>query len=146
MAKVPLAPGAVLGYERPMQQPNKQEQQPGNQQNSEIRGSTAAGALFGALMALGALFTVHAVWAVHDAEIQRAETRALVKALRLTDIALLTEARYTRHLSLADLHSPFQDAPMVMEHFPAGSLVMPPRRFPASHFETNAAAPRKEAE
>jgi hypothetical protein len=127
-----------------MQQSNKQDQQPENKQNSEIRGSTAAGALFGALMALGALFAVHAVWAVHDAATRRADVRMLVKTLGLTDIALLTEARYTRHLSLADLHSPFQDAPMAIEHFPAGSLVAPPRRFTASQLKSR--DPRKEAE
>jgi hypothetical protein len=144
MAKVPLAPDAMLRYERQMQQSNKPEQPPGNQQDSEIRGSTAAGVVFGTLMALGVLFTLHAVWAVYDAQSRRAEVRMLVKTLGLTDIALLTEARYTRHLSLADLHSPFQDAPMVIEHFPAGSLVAPTRRFPASHLTTR--APRKEAE
>ncbi|OQX32060.1 MAG: hypothetical protein B0D96_10450 [Candidatus Sedimenticola endophacoides] len=52
----------------------------------------------------------------------------LVADLGLTDLALFTEARYTRHLSLADLHSAFQDHPMALEHFPSGSLVPPPRR------------------
>jgi hypothetical protein len=53
--------------------------------------------------------------------------RHLVRELRLTDLCLFTEARYTRHLSQADLHSPFQDYPMALEHFPSGSLVLPPR-------------------
>lgn len=127
-----------------MQQPNAQTRPPDNQPDSEIRGSTAAAVVFGALMALGVLFTLHAVWSVYDAQQRRAEVRMLVKTLGLTDIALLTEARYTRHLSLADLHSPFQDAPMAIEHFPAGSLVTPPRRFPASHLKSR--DPRKEAE
>ena len=52
--------------------------------------------------------------------------RELVRELQLTDLCLFTEARYTRHLSQADLHSPFQDYPMAFEHFPSGSLVMPP--------------------
>jgi hypothetical protein len=51
---------------------------------------------------------------------------ALVAGLGLTDLALFTEARYTRHLSQADLHSPFQDHPLGLEHFPSGSLVGPP--------------------
>ena len=54
----------------------------------------------------------------------------LVRELGLSDLALFTEARYTRHPSLADLHSPFQDYPMALEHFPSGSLVppkLPPR-------------------
>ncbi len=50
----------------------------------------------------------------------------LVKRLELTDLCLFTEANYTRHLSQADLHTPFQDWPMALEHFPSGSLVVPP--------------------
>ena len=51
---------------------------------------------------------------------------ALVAQLRLTDLALFTEARYTRHPSQADLHSAFQDHPLAQEHFPTGSLISPP--------------------
>lgn len=50
----------------------------------------------------------------------------LVGELGLTDLALFTEARYTRHLSQSDLHSAFQNHPMAMEHFPSGSLLSPP--------------------
>jgi hypothetical protein len=57
-----------------------------------------------------------------------AERSALVAALDLTDLALFTEARYTRHPSQADLHSAFQDHPMAIEHFPSGSLVPAPKR------------------
>jgi hypothetical protein len=53
----------------------------------------------------------------------------LVRELSLTDLALFTEARYTRHPSQADLHSAFQDHPMALEHFPCGSIQQPPRRF-----------------
>ncbi len=55
-----------------------------------------------------------------------AETAALVEQLGLTDPVLFTEARYTRHLSQADLQSAFQDHPVALEHFPSGSLVSPP--------------------
>ena len=51
----------------------------------------------------------------------------LVSRLELTDLALWTEARYTRHPSQADLFSPFQDFPSSLEHFPAGSSVGPVR-------------------
>lgn len=75
------------------------------------------------------------VYTIVDAARQRGERSALlhqqsklVVDLGLTDLALFTEARYTRHLSLADLHSAFQDHPMALEHFPSGSLVPPPRR------------------
>ena len=49
----------------------------------------------------------------------------LVSSLALTDLALWTEARYTRHPSMADLFSPFQDHPAAFDHFPAGSLLGP---------------------
>jgi hypothetical protein len=50
----------------------------------------------------------------------------IVAELGLSDLALFTEARYTRHLSQADRHSAFQDHPMAIEHFPSGSLISPP--------------------
>lgn len=55
-----------------------------------------------------------------------ARNQALVVALELTDLCLFTEARYTRHLTQADLHTPFQDAPFSLDHFPSGSVVPPP--------------------
>ena len=36
------------------------------------------------------------------------------------------EARYTRHPALADRHAPFQEHPLALEHFPSGSLILPP--------------------
>lgn len=51
--------------------------------------------------------------------------RRLVGALGLTDLALFSEARYTRHPSQADLFSAFQDYPGALEHFPSGSLLAP---------------------
>jgi hypothetical protein len=54
------------------------------------------------------------------------EKAEMVKRVELTDLCLFTEANYTRHLSQADLHTPFQDSPMSLEHFPSGSIVMPP--------------------
>ena len=55
------------------------------------------------------------------------EKAEMVERLELTDLCLFTEANYTRHLSQADLHTPFQDSPMSLEHFPSGSLVAPPK-------------------
>jgi hypothetical protein len=55
------------------------------------------------------------------------EKMEITKRLELTDLCLFTEANYTRHLSQADLHTPFQDSPMSLEHFPSGSLVEPSR-------------------
>jgi hypothetical protein len=54
------------------------------------------------------------------------ERAGLVHSLRLTDLCLFTEARYTRHPAMADRFSPFQDHPTALEHFPSGALVTPP--------------------
>jgi hypothetical protein len=64
-----------------------------------------------------------------EADIPLLERKAaLVRNLKLTDLCLFTEARYTRHPSQADLQSPFQDHPLSLEHFPTGSIIMPPQR------------------
>ncbi len=57
-----------------------------------------------------------------------AEREGIVRNLELTDLCVFTEASYTRHLTQSDLHTPFQDSPMALEHFPSGSRVMPPAR------------------
>ena len=62
-----------------------------------------------------------------EAGAMREASRILVDRLQLTDLCLFTEARYTRHPSMADLHSAFQDHPLALEHFPSGSLATPPR-------------------
>lgn len=51
----------------------------------------------------------------------------MVQDYQLTDLSLFTDARYTRHPSMADLNTAFQDHPFSLEHFPSGSLVIPPR-------------------
>lgn len=62
-----------------------------------------------------------------------ARKSALVRQLELTDLCLFTEASYTRHLSMTDLSTPFQDAPMSLEHFPSGALVEPPPHLVRNH-------------
>ncbi len=82
-----------------------------------------------ALAFLGAAFAATFIDAAFLAERRLPERTArqhLTARLGLTDPALFTEARYTRHLSRADLHSAFQDHPLAYEHFPSGSLVPPP--------------------
>jgi len=61
------------------------------------------------------------------------EKAEMVRSLRLSDLCLFTEASYTRHLSQADLHTPFQDSPMSLEHFPSGSIFPPPRMLKGIH-------------
>ncbi len=68
----------------------------------------------------------HASYHRAAAESVLAEKISIVRRLELTDLCLFTEASYTRHLSQADLHTPFQDSPMSLEHFPSGSLMMAP--------------------
>lgn len=56
------------------------------------------------------------------------ERGELVKVLALNDLCLVTEARYTRHPSMADLHTAFQDHPLSLDHFPSGSFIpVPPQ-------------------
>ncbi len=61
------------------------------------------------------------------------EQEGMVRRLDLTDLCLFTEASYTRHLSQADLHTPFQDSPMTLEHFPSGALVAPSAGIKRTH-------------
>lgn len=84
---------------------------------------------------LFSIFTAICLFAfmfVHASLIKKSDSPALreriemVRSLELTDLCLFTDARYTRHPSMADLHTPFQDHPMSFEHFPSGSLVTPP--------------------
>ncbi|MDK9716662.1 MAG: hypothetical protein OEL57_01995 [Trichlorobacter sp.] len=72
------------------------------------------------------LMGIHARTSRISRQTELQERAMLVHRLRLTDLCLFTEARYTRHPAMADLHAPFQDHPSALEHFPSGSLVTPP--------------------
>ena len=93
-----------------------------------IRKSSLCLSLLGIfLLLLGLMFT--------HASVQREADRqaigriaGVVKDLELTDLSLFTEARYTRHLSQADLFAAFQDHPAALEHFPTGAIAGPPER------------------
>ena len=69
---------------------------------------------------------------IHASVVQRADEPSLVeksemvKRYELTDLCLFTEARYTRHPSMADFHTPFQDYPTSLEHFPSASIFSQP--------------------
>lgn len=88
------------------------------------------------LTLLGVLFTLifaHS-WTLTANDLARLQARrALVSQLGLTDLALFSESRYTRHPSQADLHSALQDHPGAFDHFPTGSLLSPPAHLTANH-------------
>ncbi|TAN67008.1 MAG: hypothetical protein EPN17_12325 [Methylobacter sp.] len=73
------------------------------------------------------LSLVHAFFSARGQQENLGEKAALVKTLQLTDLCLFIEARYTRHLSQADLNTAFQDHPLSLEHFPSGSFTQPPK-------------------
>ncbi len=83
------------------------------------------------LLACGAGFAA-AAWHAASERARRAEelegSAALVRRLGLTDLALFTEARYTRHPSQADRSTPFLEHPTALEHFPSGSVAARPPR------------------
>lgn len=71
------------------------------------------------------LVLFHAYLSEGDQKAVLAQKIELVKTLHLTDLCLFTEARYTRHLSQADLATAFQEHPLSLEHFPSGSFTQP---------------------
>jgi hypothetical protein len=80
----------------------------------------------GCTTVLALLLLVHPHFNAQYYENSRTQKKRLVEMLGITDLCLFTEARYTRHLSQADFFSAFQDSPMAFEHFPSGSVVLPP--------------------
>jgi hypothetical protein len=61
-----------------------------------------------------------------DATLARLEVAT--SGLGLTDLAVATEARYTRHPAVSDPVAPFMDHPGAIEHFPTGAFWLPPPR------------------
>lgn len=74
---------------------------------------------------LGLIF-VHAILTEEAQRTNLQEKSEVVTTLKLTDLCLFPEARYARHPSQADWHAAFQDHPLSLEHFPAGSFTVPP--------------------
>ncbi len=94
-----------------------------------MRKSTAAFLVLGLGAAALAAEGGHGLWRASASAPAISRMAALTEALGLRDLALFTEARFTRNPSQADLFSAFQDAPMTLEHFPSGSLMAPPGDF-----------------
>ena len=97
------------------------------------RNSTWYAAVTGSMLLLLTLILLHATYRTTADQPHLNVTADLVQTLELSDLCLFTEASYTRHLSLADLHTPFQESPMAIEHFPSGSLAAPPLHLTESH-------------
>jgi hypothetical protein len=91
-----------------------------------IRRSDWVLVLFLTQVLLVALMFVHASYREKSEIPNLVRKGEMVERIGLTDICLSTEASYTRHLSQADLHTPFQDHPFCLEHFPSGSILPPP--------------------
>ena len=94
---------------------------------SDVRRSTTFFLFITISILLFAVLLLHARQSRVNSAATLTANAELVKSLQLTDLCLFTEARYTRNPAMADLHSPFQDHPFAMDHFPSGSLVSPPR-------------------
>lgn len=72
------------------------------------------------------VLSIHAATVIKAARPRQEGVSRVVSALKLTDLCLFTEARYTRHPSMADRNTAFQDYPFSFEHFPSGSLMTVP--------------------
>lgn len=75
------------------------------------------------LFDLGLAFKLHGQKSVRI--LQNQQMHQLVEALGLSDLAVTTEARYTRHPAVSDPVVPFMDHPGNIEHFPSGSFFRP---------------------
>ncbi len=73
-----------------------------------------------------ALMVLHSTVLEASEEVGRDARREWVAKLGLSDLCLFTDARYTRHPVMADVHTPFQDYPLAFEHFPSGSIIGAP--------------------
>ena len=68
----------------------------------------------------------HSFYQIRDDRSRLQEKKQMVRDLGISDLCLFTEANYTRHLTQADRHTPFQNSPLTLEHFPSGSILPPP--------------------
>jgi hypothetical protein len=92
--------------------------------------------LTGNILILIFLFTHAFFHETHAGPLLRKNSE-LVERLELSDLCLFTEASYTRHLTQADLNTPFQDCPVGLDHFPSGSILMPPEMIRRSYGKIN---------
>lgn len=106
------------------------------------KGDVFLGLLAAAYLGLAALGLVFPRLDAEAVSARRAASSELVERLMLTDLALFTEARYTRHPSQADLFSAFQDHPGAWDHFPTGGVIPPPEHLLRPTVQAGPNAPR----
>lgn len=85
--------------------------------------------LFGLLLFMDALLIGNALERRRQWQAAGPLREITVAALGLTDLAVATEARYTRHPAVSDPLAPFMDHPGAIDHFPTGSFWAPPPPF-----------------
>ena len=78
------------------------------------------------LIAVQSSLYVHALRLKKELAGDAAIQKIVVAGLGLTDPAIATEARYTRHPAVSDPMAPFMDHPGAIEHFPTGSFWVSP--------------------
>ena len=100
---------------------------------TSCRSSSLFAAVITGLLLLLLLLLLHAGYRTGYDRARLQGSAELVRTLGLSDLCLFTEASYTRHLSQADLRTPFQEYPLALEHFPSGSLVPPPSHLTDTH-------------
>lgn len=96
--------------------------------NKHLRLSTTSLSVLAVALAAALATLVDAALRFDPEARARRNRAALAETLQLSDLSLFTEARYTRHPALADLHSAFQDHPAALDHFPSAAW-MPPTRW-----------------
>lgn len=97
-----------------------------------------------AAIALSGLMLLHASRQEQARREMLERMKTMVREYGLTDLCLVTEARYTRHPSMADFHSAFQDHPCALDIFPSGSVIpVPPhlRTRPGARDRSSLGAP-----
>ncbi|MDG4476720.1 hypothetical protein [Thiovibrio frasassiensis] len=79
------------------------------------------------LLALDGALLLDGMSRRNDENATLAQLEVLTSGLGLTDLAVSTEARYTRHPAVSDPMAPFMDHPGAIEHFPTGAFWLPVR-------------------
>lgn len=80
------------------------------------------------LLTVNGVLVIDSLLRGQDEKASLARLETLTRGLGLTDLAVATEARYTRHPAVSDMMAPFMDHPGAIEHFPTGTFWLPPPR------------------